>query len=89
MGRLGVLVPGHWLRHIGGAVMVGDINKLAQSIVDATVPLWLHEYVVQHRDQMCAELKLFGQCEIPMPDGGVIVVSSKRRVIVVSREQVQ
>ena len=41
--------------------MVGDINKLAQEIQDASAPQWLHEYLAQHRDKLRAELELFGR----------------------------
>lgn len=54
--------------------MISDINRLAQSIKDSTMPRWLHDYLNQHQDQMVAELKLFGTHEIPMPDGKVMVV---------------
>jgi hypothetical protein len=63
-------------------MMVNDITKLAQEIQDASAPRWLHEYLAQHRDQMRAELELFGQCEIPMPDGGVIEI---RREFLIKR----
>jgi hypothetical protein len=58
-------------------VMVSDINKLAQSIQDSALPKWLHEYLAEHRDRMVAELKLFGSHEIPMPDGGVMVIRAQ------------
>ena len=53
--------------------MINDINKLAQSIVDSAVPEWLHVYLYEHKARLSAELKLFGTCEIPMPDGGRII----------------
>jgi hypothetical protein len=55
-------------------VMVNDINYLAQLITDDAVPLWLHEYLAQHRSRMIAELGLFGVCEVPTPDGRVMVI---------------
>ena len=58
--------------------MIGNINKLAQEIQDSAMPRWLHEYLNRNHDKMVAELKLFGECEIPMPDGGVIVVKAER-----------
>jgi len=53
-------------------MIAGNVNDLAKSIRDSVVPQWLHEYLAEHRDRLKAELKLFGNCEIPMPDGRII-----------------
>jgi hypothetical protein len=58
--------------------MINDINALAESIRDSNVPQWLSEYIARHRERLGAELKIFGECEIPMPDGMVMVVTAKR-----------
>lgn len=62
------------LRLVG---VCSDINKLAELIRNSTMPAWLHEYLDAHRDRLKAELQLFGQCEIPMPDGGKMIVRAE------------
>ena len=58
-------------------MIAGRLSDLAQSIRDSALPRWLHEYLAEHRDRIGAELKLFGQHEIPMPDGGTITIRVK------------
>ena len=55
-------------------MVAGNVNDLAKSIRDSVVPQWLHEYLAEHRDRLKAELKLFGNCEIPMPDGRIMEI---------------
>ena len=57
-------------------MLMGDINYLSQLIQDSALPRWLHEYLNEHRERLCAELKLFGSCVISMPDGGTITIRS-------------
>jgi hypothetical protein len=59
-------------------MLAGSISDLAKSIAEATVPQWLLEYITKNRDKIRAELALFGRHEIPMPDGGKIILQCSK-----------
>lgn len=57
--------------------MTGDINRLTQSITEATIPAWLWHYLREHKNEMIFDLKIFGKHEITCPDGQIMTISRR------------